>query len=70
METLTLTAPDISCDHCKHAIEGALGAGEGVQAVSVAVEPKQVTVTFDPKTIDRARIERTLEEEGYPVTAG
>ena len=24
METTTLVAPDISCEHCQHAIEGAL----------------------------------------------
>ena len=39
METLKLTAPDISCDHCKHTIEQTVGALQGVEAVAVDVEP-------------------------------
>ena len=30
MEKTTLVAPDISCEHCQHAIEGALGELSGV----------------------------------------
>ena len=70
METITVTAPDISCDHCKHTIEQALGAMDGVQAVAVAVEPKQVTVTYDPAKLNRGRIEQALDDEGYPVQTG
>ena len=33
MEKTTLVAPDISCEHCQHAIEGALGELAGVNAV-------------------------------------
>lgn len=67
METITLTAPDISCDHCKNTIERTIGALAGVTAVSVAIEPKQVTVVFDPAQVDRAAIVEALDEEGYPV---
>jgi copper chaperone CopZ len=31
MESTTLVAPDISCEHCQHAIEGAVSKMEGVQ---------------------------------------
>lgn len=67
METLKLTAPDISCDHCKHTIEETVGALPGVQSVAVEVEPKLVTVQFDPGKTDRATIESAMAEEGYPV---
>ncbi len=67
METLKLTAPDISCEHCQHTIEQAVGAMPGVRHVSVAIEPKQVMVEFDPAQVSRKQIEETLEEEGYPV---
>ncbi len=67
METLTLTAPDISCDHCKNTIEKAVGAMPGVSSVAVAVEPKQVTVQYDPAQVSRDQIVETLDEEGYPV---
>ena len=37
--TLTRTAPDISCDHCAHAITGALtaltGVGHGSMSTSI-----------------------------------
>ncbi|HEY7295103.1 MAG TPA: heavy-metal-associated domain-containing protein, partial [Dehalococcoidia bacterium] len=51
METLKLTAPDISCEHCQHTIEQAVGAMPGVKQVSVAIEPKEVTVEFDPAQV-------------------
>ena len=37
MESTTLVAPDISCEHCQHAIEGALGQTEGVNSVKVDI---------------------------------
>lgn len=67
METVTYTAPDISCEHCQRAIEGAVGALAGVQAVHVEIPSKRVEVRFDPEQIDTATIESTLDEEGYPV---
>ncbi|MHB8576522.1 MAG: heavy-metal-associated domain-containing protein [Dehalococcoidia bacterium] len=70
METIILTAPDISCDHCKNTIEKTVGALDGVQHVAVAVEPKQVTVQFDPAKVNRAQIVGAMDEEGYPVEAG
>ncbi len=69
METVILTAPDISCEHCQRAIEGAVGALPGVTSVTVHIEPKQVTVVFDPKSVSLERIKDVMEEEGYPVTA-
>ncbi|MER3419731.1 MAG: copper resistance protein CopZ [Chloroflexota bacterium] len=69
METVTLTAPDISCEHCQRAIEGAVGALPGVSSVAVHIEPKQVTVVYDPRAVTLERIKEVMEEEGYPVTA-
>jgi copper chaperone len=67
MQTITLTAPDISCDHCKHAIEEAVGALPGVSAVSVAIDPKKVSIEYDPASVTLAQIKETMDEEGYPV---
>lgn len=69
MDTLTLTAPDISCDHCKHAIETSVGELDGVKTCAVDVSTKRVQVTYDSTVVDRARIVQTLVEEGYPVSA-
>ncbi|MDQ2745125.1 MAG: cation transporter [Chloroflexota bacterium] len=68
METITLTAPDISCDHCKHTIEQELNTLGGVRSVSVDVPQKQVQVSFNPSETSRAAIVEKLDEEGYPVT--
>ncbi len=42
MESTTLVAPDISCEHCQHAIEGAVGKLEGVSKVNVDIPTKSV----------------------------
>ena len=69
METVTLSAPDISCDHCKSAIEKAVSALEGVAEVNVLVHSKQVIVMFDPARVTLDGIKETMDEEGYPVAA-
>jgi copper chaperone len=68
METVTYTSPAISCDHCRHAIETAVGGLPGVRAVLVAVPSKRVEVQFDPAQVSTETLEATLEEEGYPVS--
>ena len=35
MSTATYNVPDISCDHCKHAIEGEVSQVQGVASVEV-----------------------------------
>ena len=69
MEAMTVTAPNISCEHCQRAIEGAVGALPGVQSVHVEVPSKTVQVSYDPAQVSRATIEATLDEEGYPVAS-
>ena len=69
MEAMTVTAPNISCEHCKRAIEGAVGALPGVQSVHVEVPSKTVQVRYDPAQVSRTTIEATLDEEGYPVAS-
>jgi copper ion binding protein len=66
---MTVTAPDISCEHCQRAIEGAVGALPGVESVRVDVPSKTVQVRYDPARVSRPRIETTLDDEGYPVTS-
>ena len=69
MEAVTVTAPNISCEQCQRAIEGAVGALPGVQSVHVEVPSKTVQVSYDPARISRATIEAALDEEGYPVAS-
>ena len=62
-----LTVPDISCEHCQRAIEGALGKEAGVVAVRVDVPTKQVFLDYDPATISLDAVAAILDDEGYVV---
>ena len=64
----TLAVPDISCDHCKAAVEGALGQLDGVSRATVRVAEKCVEVDYDPEKIGRDQIFHSLQEAGYPAT--
>ena len=67
METTTLIAPDISCEHCQHAIESGLGRLDGINEVHVDIPAKSVQVSYDPQKLTQARIEEELDEIGYTV---
>jgi len=67
MQTATFVAPDISCEHCKTAIEREVGVLEGIQTVSVDIPARSVTVTYDPARTSEGAIVATLDEEGYPI---
>lgn len=67
METLSVTAADISCEHCQRTIERELASEPGVLTVSVDVPTKVVTATYDPTRTTRNAIVARLDEEGYPV---
>lgn len=67
MESITLVAPDISCEHCQHAIEGALGKTSGVSSVKVDIPTKTVQVRYDPQQVTLEKIEEVLDDVGYTV---
>lgn len=67
MESATLIAPDISCEHCQHAIEGAVGKMEGVGTVKVDIPTKSVHVSYDPQKVTLDKIEAVMDDEGYTV---
>jgi copper chaperone len=67
MATTELNVPDISCDHCAHAITQALAPRPGIAAVQVDVTGKRVTVEHDERLMSLTRIEALLDDEGYPV---
>ena len=62
-----LNVPSISCNHCKMAIEGAVGALAGVRAVAVDVEAKSVAVDFEVDDVTLETIEAVVQDEGYEV---
>jgi copper chaperone len=68
MESTSLVAPDISCEHCQHAIEGAIGKLEGVNSVKVDIPAKTVNVTYDPQKVTLEKMEEVLDDTGYTVS--
>jgi len=67
MESTSLVAPDISCENCQHAIEGAVGELEGVNSVKVDIPSKTVDINYDPEKVTLTKIEEVLDDVGYTV---
>jgi copper chaperone len=68
MTEITLSVPEIHCDHCKMSIEGAIAALAGVSAAVVDVPGATVSVTYeDPATIEAVVV--AIEDQGYEVPA-
>jgi len=68
MESTKLVAPDISCEHCQRAIEGAVGKISGVKKVTVDIPAKTVHVEYNPQLVTLAKIEEVMDDVGYTVT--
>lgn len=68
LESITLNAPDISCEHCQHAIEGTLGKLEGVNLARVDIARRTVLVNYDAQKLTQEHIEATLDDLGYTIT--
>jgi copper chaperone len=65
--TLSLDVPDISCEHCKTSIEGAVAELDGVARVEVAIDARRVDVAFDSAAVSRNDIVGAIEAQGYVV---
>lgn len=66
MQQMTISVPEIHCDHCKASIEGAVTALGGVRTAVVDVPSAQVAVTWDePASFDT--IKTAIEDQGYEV---
>lgn len=68
MTQATLSVPDISCNHCKMSIEGAVNELDGVDKVEVAIDDRTVDVSFDSPA-DMDAIVAAIEGQGYDVAA-
>ena len=63
----TISVPDISCDHCKSTIEGAVSELSGVEKVRVDIESKTVDLTYDEDQVSLENIVEAMVEVGYEV---
>ena len=60
----TYSVPDISCGHCKQAIESEVSTVDGVTSVVADVDTRTVTVEGDASESDVAA---AIREAGYEV---
>ncbi len=65
MKQAILKVDGMSCQHCVHAIEGAL-RGASVKG-QVNLEVGQVSVEYDPDSVSLPTIEALIEDQGYAV---
>lgn len=63
MSEATYFVPDMSCDHCKHAVTNEVSAVAGVASVDVDLKRKVVKVRGDH--LDDAALRAAIEEAGY-----
>ncbi|MGH2767407.1 MAG: heavy-metal-associated domain-containing protein [Actinomycetota bacterium] len=60
--------PEITCNHCKASIEGALAPVTGISLAEVDVEKKVVTVNYEPSVLEPGSIVAVIEGQGYDVS--
>jgi copper chaperone len=67
MEKVTLNVQGMSCGHCVKAVEGSVGALEGVNTVKVDLKAKTVDVEFNQQEVTLDKIKETIDDQGYDV---
>jgi copper ion binding protein len=70
IQEVTLSVPDVSCEHCVKTINGALGKLAGVETVATDIPTKTVHVRYDATQLSMETIEAELDEAGYTVAKG
>jgi copper ion binding protein len=65
MTNTTFTVPDMSCGHCKAAVEGSLDKLEGVEYSEADPESKLVEITYDEGRVTTDELKNAIEEAGY-----
>jgi copper chaperone len=66
-DTTLLRVPDMSCGHCKAAVEGELNRLSGVEWANADVENGVVEVSYDEDRVTAGQLEGAIEEAGYTV---
>ncbi|MBT8241415.1 MAG: heavy-metal-associated domain-containing protein [Acidimicrobiales bacterium] len=64
--TRIYSVPEISCDHCKNAIESEVNRLDTVEAAVVDIETKTVLVSGDA---DEQLVRAAIDEAGYDVAS-
>jgi copper chaperone len=65
----TFHVPEMSCGHCKAAVEGELSKLAGVERSNADLEKGTVEVSYDEDRVSEERLKVAIEDAGYAVTA-
>ena len=69
MTKATFNVPEMSCGHCKAAVEGELNKLSGVESSNADVENGTVAVRYDDGKVSTEQLKGAIEEAGYAVVA-
>jgi len=67
MTEKTLNVSDMSCGHCKAAVEGELNRLPGVESSFADLERGTVEVFYDESRVSSEQLVEAIEEAGYTV---
>jgi copper chaperone len=65
----TFTVPEMSCGHCKAAVEGELSKLAGVERSNADLEKGTVGVSYDENRVSEEQLKGAIEDAGYTVIA-
>lgn len=68
IQEVVLSVPDVSCEHCVKAINGALSPLQGVEEVSTDIATKSVHLRYNLDQVSLEHIETVLDDVGYTVS--
>ncbi len=68
MKDATFRVPEMSCGHCKAAIEGELGKLSGVERSNADLEKGVVEVRYDEGLVSTDELKGAIEDAGYIAT--
>ena len=69
MADATFKVPEMSCGHCKAAVEGELNKLKGVESSNADITEGIVEVSYDEGKATNDDLEGAVEEAGYSVKA-
>jgi copper chaperone len=69
MTEKTLKVPDMSCGHCKAAVESGLNKISGVEYSKADVEKGTVEVSYDEGKVTTEELKGAIEGAGYTLAA-
>jgi copper chaperone len=68
MANAIFNVPEMSCGHCKRAVEGELKKLSGVEGSNADFEKGIVEVRYDDDRVATEELREAIEEAGYNVT--